>query len=146
MSSESKSIRVIAFTGKAKDYRMWARKFISLASIKGYKGVITGKEYPPGHLVDIADTKEGKSQLELRKQNKRGYSELLLSVSDKVTFGLIDGSRTTDQPEGCLMTAWKKLEQHFVPKTNATMVKLVKEFGQRSLKDKKRTRTNGSRY
>ena len=70
MSSESKSIRVIAFTGKAKYYRMWARKFMSLASIKGYKGVMTGKETPPGHLVDIMEnTKEGKAQLELRKAN-----------------------------------------------------------------------------
>ena len=138
MSSETKSIRVIAFSGKAKDYRMWARKFMSLASIKGYKKIMTGKETPLGHLIDCADTKEGKAQEEARKQNERGYSELLLSVSDEVTFGLIDGSRTTDLPEGCLMTAWNKLERKFVPKTNATMVKLVKEFGQMSLKDKKK--------
>ena len=68
MSSESKSIRVIAFTGKAKDYRMWARKCMSMASMKGYKVVMTGKGTPPGHLVDITEnTKEGKAQLELRK-------------------------------------------------------------------------------
>jgi hypothetical protein len=69
MSSESKSIRVIAFSGKAKDYRMWARKFMSLASIKGYKKIMTGKEIPPGHLEECADTKAGKAEEELRKQN-----------------------------------------------------------------------------
>ena len=62
MSSENKSIRVIAFSGKAKDYRIWARKFMSLASIKGYKKVTTGKETPLGNLVDFEDTKKGKSQ------------------------------------------------------------------------------------
>ena len=60
MSLESKSIRVIAFSDKAKDYKMWARKFMSLTSIKGYKNVMTGKETPTGHLVDCADTKEKK--------------------------------------------------------------------------------------
>ena len=139
MSSETKTIRVISFRGKAKDYRMWARKFISLASIKGYKGVMTGKEKPPGHLVDINEsTKDRKEKLRLRDMNERGYSELLLSVSDEVTFRIIDGARSTDLPEGCLMTAWNKIERKFVPKTNATMVKLVKEFGEMSLADVKK--------
>ena len=113
---------------------------------QGIQGCNDWERISPGHLVDIAEnTKEGKAQLELRKQNKRGYSELLLSVSDEVTFGLIDGSRTTDLQEGCLMTTWNKLERKFVPKTNATMVKLVKEFGQMSLKDKKKALMNGLR-
>ena len=104
MSSETKTIRVISFRGKAKDYRMWGRKFMSLASIKGYKGVMTGKEKPPGDLVDIDETKkDGQEEMRLRNANERGYSELLLSVSDEVTFGIIDGARTTDLPEGCLM-------------------------------------------
>jgi hypothetical protein len=30
------------------------------------------------------------------------------------------------------MTAWSKLERKFLPRTNATMIKLVKEFGQMS--------------
>ena len=68
----------------------------------------------------------------------RGHSELLLSVSDEVMFRIIDGTRSTDIPEGCLMTAWNKIECKFVPKTNATMVKLVKEFGEMSLADVKK--------
>jgi hypothetical protein len=126
MSSETKTIRVISFGGKAKDYRIWARKIMSLASIKGYKRVMTGKEKPPGHLVDIDESKpEGKEQLRLRNANERGYSELLLSVSDEVTFGIIDGAWSTDLPEGCLVTAWNKIERKFLPKTNATMVKIM---------------------
>ena len=38
--------------------------------------------------------------MELRKANERGYSELLLSVIDEVTFGIIDSARTTGLPEG----------------------------------------------
>ena len=92
MSLETKTIRVIIFGGKAKDYRMWTRKFMSLASIKGYKGIMTGKEKPPGHLVDIDELKkDGKEEMRLRNANERGYSELLFSVSDEVTFKIIDG-------------------------------------------------------
>ena len=68
--------------------------------------------------------------MDLRKPNERGYSELLLSVSDKVTFGIIDGVRTSDLPEGCIMTTWTKIKHNFVSKTNATMVKLMKDFGE----------------
>ena len=43
-----------------------------LASIKGYKGVMTGKEKPPGHLVDIDESmKDGKEELRLRNTNER---------------------------------------------------------------------------
>ena len=140
MSSETRTIRVISFGGKAKDYRIWARKFMLMGSIKGYKGVMTGKETPPGHL-DVLDesTKDGKEKLRLRNTNERGYSELLLLVSDEVTLRIIDGARTTYLPEGCLMTAWNKMERKYVPKTNATMVKLMKEFGEMSLDDGKGT-------
>ena len=99
MSSETRTIRVISFGVKAKDYRIWARRFMSMGSIKGYRGVMTGKDTPPGHLVVIDEsTKDRKKQLRLRNANERGYSELLLSVSDEVTFGIIDGVRTTDLP------------------------------------------------
>ena len=33
------------------------------------------------------------------------------------------------------MTNWAKMERKFVPKMNATMVKLMKDFGQMSLVD-----------
>ena len=79
--------------------------------------------------MDIDDSKpEGKEQLRLRNAIERGYSELLLLVSDEVTLGIINGARSTELPEGCLMTAWNMIERKFVPKTSATMVKLVKEF------------------
>ena len=78
---------------------MWARKFISIRSIKGYKGIMTGKDPPPGHLVVIDEsTKDRKEQLRLRNANERGYIKLLLSVSDEVTFKIIDGTWTTDLP------------------------------------------------
>ena len=95
---------------------------------------MTGKETPPDDS-DVLDetTVEGKKKEKLRRANEKGYSELLLSVSDEVTFGIIDGARTANLPEGCLMTAWSKLERKFLPRTNATMIKLVKEFGQMSL-------------
>ena len=91
---------------------------------------MTGKETPPDELDTLDETTvEGKKKEKLRRANEKGYSELLLSVSDDVTFGIIDGARTANLPEGCLMTAWSKLERKFLPRTNATMIKLVKELG-----------------
>ena len=52
-------------------------------------------------------------------------TQLLLSVSDKKTFGIIYVSRTTEKLEGCLMTAWEKLERKFLPRMSETMIKLV---------------------
>ena len=56
MSLAEKSIRTIPFTGKSQDYRMWSRKFTSMATIKGYRGIMTGKETPPGYLVDVDES------------------------------------------------------------------------------------------
>ena len=64
-------------------------------TIKGYRGIMTGKETPPGYLEDIDEkTTTGKAEEKLKRANKKGYSELLLSVSDEVTFGIINGAKT----------------------------------------------------
>ena len=70
---------------------MWSRKFTSMATVKGYRGIITGKETPPYYLdkIDKSTTAE-KATEKLRRSNKKGYSEFLFSVSDEVTFGIID--------------------------------------------------------
>ena len=46
-SLEQKSIKVIEFTGKDKDWKIWLRKFLAQANRKGYKGLLTGSDNIP---------------------------------------------------------------------------------------------------
>ena len=40
--SEEKSIRIIAFSGKQNDWRVWSQKFLAVAEKRGYRKVLTG--------------------------------------------------------------------------------------------------------
>ena len=46
-SLEQKSIKVIEFTGKDKDWKIWSKKFLAQANRKGYKKLLTGAEVIP---------------------------------------------------------------------------------------------------
>ena len=68
-----------------------------MTTIKGYKAVMTGKDTPSGHLDVIEGTPvAGRAAKLLRKANKKGLQQAAFFVSDKVTFGIINGSRTTE--------------------------------------------------
>ena len=41
---EKKSIKIIEFSGKDKDWKIWSRKFLAQASYKGYRNLLTGTE------------------------------------------------------------------------------------------------------
>ena len=132
MSNTERSIRVVPFSGKQKDYRMWSRKFLATSTMKGYRDVLLGKTEVPKLVTDLTTT-EGKLGSLAITANERGYSDLLLSLSDEVCFGIIDDARTEELPDGCLRTGWLKLEKKFMPRTNATIIKLKKEFAEMSL-------------
>ena len=49
---------------------------MSIATIKGYKGIMTGKDKPPGHVYMIDESaKSGKSKKVLRKGKEKTYRE-----------------------------------------------------------------------
>ena len=43
MNEPMKSIKIAEFNDKESEYRMWARKFISVATTRGYRDVLLGK-------------------------------------------------------------------------------------------------------
>ena len=96
-------MRVVPFSGKQKDYRMWSRKFLATSTMKGYRDVLLGKMEVP-KLIPDSSTKEGKLQALAVIANERGYSNLLLSLLDEVCFGIIDDAWTEKLPDGCLRT------------------------------------------
>ena len=131
MSTEEteKSYRVLPFSGKHDDWRMWSRKFLARAKLKKYKDVLTGLEEVPGidEEIDVA-TKGGKIKTLARTANDIAYNDLLLSCSDEVSFGAVDEALTIKLPDGDAAKAWANLVAKYEPKTSASLVQLKREF------------------
>ena len=49
MSEEEKTLRVIPFSGKRKDWQKWSGRFLANAKNKGYVDVLLGKVKAPKH-------------------------------------------------------------------------------------------------
>ncbi len=56
-----------------------------------------------------------------KKMYSLAYSDLLLAMTNDVSFGLVDEARSTAYRDGDARTAWSKLMQQFESQTNATM-------------------------
>ena len=84
-------------------------------------------------LVNDPDAMDIKSE-EMKKMNSVVYNDLLLAMTDDVSFGLVDEPSSTTFPEGDERTAWGKLMQCFESQTNASRVKLMGQFSRSKLK------------
>ena len=87
---EEKSIHVLTFSGKDEDWDMWSKKFLAMAQHKKYKNVLTGKTNIPKEDATLTDNDEKKA----REANEKAYSDLILSRTDEVSFGLVEGAIT----------------------------------------------------
>ena len=87
--SEEKAIRIIPFSGKKNDWRQWSRKFLAIAHRLGFK------EY-----MDGTKTITSTSSADEIHKNTQAYNEMLLAMSDDVSFGLVNESTTTLCPDG----------------------------------------------
>ena len=121
--SDEKAIRIIAFSGKKNDWRQWSRKFMAVANKRGYK------EYVEGNKRISSSSSE-----EERGKNTAAYNDMLLAMTDDVSFGLVDESTTSECPDGDAFLAWSKLQQKFESKTSASRVKLMNQFTNNKLK------------
>ena len=65
-----KSVRIIQFSGKKKDWRVWMRRFLAAAGKKKYKKLLLGieKAPPDSETLDKA-TQSGKQNYFLRQAN-----------------------------------------------------------------------------
>ena len=68
--SDEKSIRIITFSGKETDWRMWKLRFLAKASHNGYRNLLLGTVEVPDEDEDIQDIGEDdKAKLKLRELN-----------------------------------------------------------------------------
>ena len=112
--SEEKSIRIISFTGKRNDWRVWSRKFLAVAEKRGYKKVLTGT------LTISSDSTDEEKQLGVN-----AYNDLLLAMTEGISFGLVDESTSSLCPDGDAAKAWKKLKARYESQTSASKVKIM---------------------
>ena len=112
--SEEKSIRIISFSGKRSDWRVWSRKFLAVAEKRGYKKVLTG-------ALELTSTSSAEDQ----QLGVNAYNDLLLAMTETISFGLVDESKSAICPEGDAAKAWGKLMKRFESKTSASKVKLM---------------------
>ena len=136
---ENKAIRVISFDDKKKNYKTWAKKFLSAATLRGYNIVLTEKdpEVPKQDLV-LKDTEADKRKLKLHKANQRAYCELMLVREGTISCAIVEKLVTNDLPTGDANLAWKKLKKKFNPQTSANKLKLKRQFTNSSLMDWKK--------
>jgi len=129
MSDPMKSIKVIEFNDKENEYRMWARKFMSVATTRGYRDVLLGKTIVPPQDESLDENvPNDKIKLKGRNANDRAYNDLILACSGEIGFSIVDEAVTEELPDGDAELAWKELQRRFEPDTSADKVKLKKEF------------------
>ena len=80
MSEALKSIRIIEFKDERDKFRMWSKKFLSLAGLRKYREVLLGEIEVPKHDQVLDESKEDeKILLEARKANNDAYNKHMFS-------------------------------------------------------------------
>ena len=122
-----KAIRVLSFSGKHEDWRMWKSKYKARATMKKWIKVMEGTETAPKES-DTLDPTNDADKIAARQANEDGYADILMSMDDEIAFSIVDEARTTELPNGSLAKAWKDLHAKYEPPTNDELVQLKKEF------------------
>lgn len=107
------TIRILPFSGKESEWRMWSRKFIATSTARGYKEVLE----PTDPQVPSPP-----------EDNDMAFNDLMLSINDEATFGIVDESVSTTHPGGDAREAWKALKKKYEPTTGYNEVRLKREF------------------
>jgi gag-polypeptide of LTR copia-type len=126
-----KSSRVLAFDGRHESFKMWSRKFILRADTeyKDYQGVLLGTTTVPKESDVLDESVAAEAVLiKARKANKLALNDLIQSMTEEISFSLVDEAVTTNLPNGCAKTAWDKLLAKYEPKTDTAIMQVKKEF------------------
>jgi hypothetical protein len=93
MSNEvEQSVKVIPFTEKSV-WHVWSQQFLARGYNKGSQELLLGMVSLPSKIdydtIDLS-TDEGTNVLRMKKANNSAYTDLIMSFSDIVNFGLVD--------------------------------------------------------
>ena len=131
-----KSIRVIPFDGKRKNYEMWAIRYLAKAP-KMERDILKGTITAPAYDVQLDPNDDGdKERLKARKANEDAYASLLLACEDTVSFRAIANALTDELPDGDAALAWNTLKSLNRPTTVTEKQELIDEFTNCKLESK----------
>ena len=128
MATELRSLRVIPFDGKPRNWDAWSEKIGAKARRRGWKKLLIGQEKVPTqseYEQAILDKDEAKTTL--AELNEEAYEELVLSMdhtsqTGKVAFSLVKNSKTAEHPGGNCKIAWDRLVSKYTPKTAPSLL------------------------
>ena len=113
MTDKSKAIRIIAFSGKQKDWNCWSKQFLATKTARGHREVLKPK-----------DPKVKKDS----NNNNKVYAHLMMACEDNVTFGIIEEATSDAFLKGDARLAWSTLYKKFEPNTGGRKVRLKSKF------------------
>ncbi len=130
LSTQERSIKVIPFDGKDKDWREWSSNFLARANLYGYKDVLLGNmKVPREEKVSLIE-----NEAMARECNLCAYSNLILSCKG-VPFSIVDGAKTEALPNGDARTAWIALKERYQVENATSKVELKRQFNELVMKD-----------
>jgi len=93
------------------------------AVLGDFSSILTGEETAPA----ISTTNLDGDQQRLKRENQVAYSQLMLCCGG-VSYGMVEDSKTEEQPFGCARTAWEKLSAKYAPTTKQHKILVKKLF------------------
>jgi len=131
-----KSVRIIPFSGKKSDWRIWSRRFLTAEAKKKYKNVLLGIDSVPADSETLGESNNTDAEkIIARKENVEAYHNLVLETSEVIPFNIIDLLVTKNLPDRDVDLAWKRLNFKYESKTTVTMTQLQLEFSESELTD-----------
>ena len=95
---DTKAKGAIAFKDIENDYRVYSKRFLNAAIVRGYREISTGKKIKiTKHTKIFTDT--DKEKMRLRKANNRVYCDLVLVCQGDRGFDLVDEPVAANSPE-----------------------------------------------
>ena len=135
-NSMTSLLKLLTFSGKDKDWRIWSRRFLALSTEKGFNKILDGTENIPSD-TEVLDTTSNdtdiKTKIKARTANRKAYSYLMMTCTESASFNAIDEARTNDHPNGNARQAWTNLNELYEPKDQTTEIELMTEFAAMTL-------------
>ena len=146
MTIKEKTIRILEFSGKKSDWKIWSRKFLAKGNLRGYKNLVVGTTKVP--TSSAYETACGQSNptpahtkiIETYKLSIKAFEDLILSINGetkagRVAFDLVDQCCIDANPDGDPSLAWNRLVQKYKPRTAPSYIKLKRQFANSKLED-----------
>jgi hypothetical protein len=132
--SNFNTIRMVPLCGKGDEWHIWSEKFLAEVKTYDFKDLLLGKlSFPKADdkFDKVSDT--GKKMVRTIKLNEIAYTELILSIDVKASYGktafnIVKGSKSKDYSDRNSVTDWEKLKKKYEPVSAPSTFKLNKQL------------------